>query len=665
MNDVLTRTALILQGGQRELDTSGWANRVEARASGDAELRNSEMSHPNGTVMGGDLRNVDTEELDGHQGSHSLPTPEEHVAAGHRRSVGRNNRRMRIAQRVTGEVRYVAEATSKSCLNMTGPGGILRSRALYAALTALFILTVILAVSEEEKEVKSGGNSRVSSRGSDGGTGDGEEVKVPSPPDALAEWCSPPVDDFCLKACVAAECCSLPAAECKVLNPEMCGNWEPLCAPFWSHDDETGAGTVVGEGDRESDIMVILEVISGIVVSDPSSPQGIAARWIATEDRLHLSADSPYLAQRYALAVFYHALDGEHAMGSDLWNTGRFGEYQPWLSGDAGECAWSGISCDGDARVTEVVLEKMGLKGEIPPEIRALKELVVLDLSQNDSIEGVVPIELGELKKLSELPFALLWYLPLLYVATSAPSGSAPFDLLLTSAQSYSCLLIFFLADTLILDSTSLEGPVPTDVCDLKYSGSLKIFLTNCELVFCNCCDNCSEESSAYLPPPGGSGGDDLPDDKQGPPDIVSGLQPMDPENHGHNESFSTPRGKAILSQIQSLSPYSATQVGTPQYAALEWLVHTDTMELNSMDADLVQRYVVAVLYYSLGGVTWLYPGWLNGKRDECRFPGMVCNGKGRITTISLGECDANKKAREDDALRSEGGGFWEIFFSF
>lgn len=47
-------------------------------------------------------------------------------------------------------------------------------------------------------------------------------------------------------------------------------------------------------------------------------------------------------------------------------------------------------------------------------------------------------------------------------------------------------------------------------------------------------------------------------------------------------------------------------------------------------------QYAVAVVYYSLGGPNWPYRDWLNGKRDECRYPGVVCNGKGHVRTLSL-----------------------------
>lgn len=74
---------------------------------------------------------------------------------------------------------------------------------------------------------------------------------------------------------------------------------------------------------------------------------------------------------------------------------------------------------------------------------------------------------------------------------------------------------------------------------------------------------------------------------------------------------------------------------GTAQYKALDWIVNNDRMKIQATDPDLVQRYVVAVLYYSLGGENWPIEGWLTGG-DECHFPGMVCDREGKIIMISL-----------------------------
>lgn len=50
----------------------------------------------------------------------------------------------------------------------------------------------------------------------------------------------------------------------------------------------------------------------------------------------------------------------------------------------------------------------------------------------------------------------------------------------------------------------------------------------------------------------------------------------------------------------------TSTSTGSPQSAALDWLVEEDVAELCPEDTNLVQRYVLAVLYYSTNGDDWI-----------------------------------------------------------
>jgi len=71
---------------------------------------------------------------------------------------------------------------------------------------------------------------------------------------------------------------------------------------------------------------------------------------------------------------------------------------------------------------------------------------------------------------------------------------------------------------------------------------------------------------------------------------------------------------------------------GTPQYAALQWIVNTDNQKLDANDPRLTQRYVLAFLYFSLQN---LPSDWLSPSSNECSFPGITCDG-GKVNTISL-----------------------------
>ena len=65
---------------------------------------------------------------------------------------------------------------------------------------------------------------------------------------------------------------------------------------------------------------------------------------------------------------------------------------------------WRGNSSTGeDGNVSVVGLPRNNLIGEIPSEIKLLKYLRVLNLMFNESVTGVIPLEIGEMENLTEL----------------------------------------------------------------------------------------------------------------------------------------------------------------------------------------------------------------------------------------------------------------------
>jgi hypothetical protein len=98
-----------------------------------------------------------------------------------------------------------------------------------------------------------------------------------------------------------------------------------------------------------------LELASG----NASSPQAKALLWMQSDPLYNKYQNVYRLNQRYALAVLYHATNG------DLWfnNSG-------WLSND-NECKWytdgNGI-CSGTFRLLTLYLDSLNLNGSIPTE---------------------------------------------------------------------------------------------------------------------------------------------------------------------------------------------------------------------------------------------------------------------------------------------------------
>lgn len=89
-------------------------------------------------------------------------------------------------------------------------------------------------------------------------------------------------------------------------------------------------------------------------------------------------------AERYTMVLFSKNLTGLVQVGSPV-------------------CVWTGITCDANGRVAEVLLPSNGLHNGIPSELFALSELTKLDLSGNDYSGMSIPTELFGLTKMRHL----------------------------------------------------------------------------------------------------------------------------------------------------------------------------------------------------------------------------------------------------------------------
>ena len=77
-------------------------------------------------------------------------------------------------------------------------------------------------------------------------------------------------------------------------------------------------------------------------------------------------------AERTALSIFYEAAKG----GDWTINTN-------WLTQYGSHCDWHGVTCNGET-VVELALKTNGLSGILSKEIKKLRSLYALDLSDND-----------------------------------------------------------------------------------------------------------------------------------------------------------------------------------------------------------------------------------------------------------------------------------------
>ena len=168
---------------------------------------------------------------------------------------------------------------------------------------------------------------------------------------------------------------------------------------------------------------------------------------------------APPPSDRAILVALYDATGGPN------WTISR-----NWLT-DAPLGDWHGVGTDGEERVIELVLEKNGLKGRIPPEMGHLGSVRRLRFLGNE-LTGPIPPELGGLANLEELwlhgnplagtippelgdlvslrVFTLGGYVP------SGLRGSIPPEL--GRLANLERLSLFW---------TELTGPIPTELGDL------------------------------------------------------------------------------------------------------------------------------------------------------------------------------------------------------
>ena len=102
-----------------------------------------------------------------------------------------------------------------------------------------------------------------------------------------------------------------------------------------------------------------------------------------------------------------------------------------------------------------------------------------------------------------------------------------------------------------------------------------------------------------------------------------------------------------ILKELRKVSDMKdIEQVGTSENLAAEWLIDFDSYRICPDDDKLIQRYVMALFYFSTEGGAWSSCGvsgdcestrYLSGV-NECEWFGVTCNADLCITAIDIGK---------------------------
>lgn len=158
------------------------------------------------------------------------------------------------------------------------------------------------------------------------------------------------------------------------------------------------------------EIVEFLTPLSGNALKIQGSPQYKAAMWMESGDMMPnsrggtgLSIEDPGFTQRYIMALFYYAMDG------DNWV-----QKQGWLS-EKSECEWFGVDgfsagCGADGiggcikrsdfegdynKVCRLAMGRLNnLFGEFPKELGQLEEMRYVEI-QDDWLIGTIPDDLG------------------------------------------------------------------------------------------------------------------------------------------------------------------------------------------------------------------------------------------------------------------------------
>ncbi|KAL7427424.1 hypothetical protein ACHAXH_000904 [Discostella pseudostelligera] len=181
--------------------------------------------------------------------------------------------------------------------------------------------------------------------------------------------------------------------------------------------------------EREFQIKDNLSVISFPELFDQTgTPQAQALNWIITDDAAQLCPEDASLVQRYTLALFYFAMNGDNwnecsapaeydpasidlaniacnlttTNATDLFPTDISGT-NAWLSPDS-ECTWGGVSCYAENtansfKVNVIEMESNGLSGTLPEEMQELTAIRFLALERGE-ISGTIPNSFGTLQSL-------------------------------------------------------------------------------------------------------------------------------------------------------------------------------------------------------------------------------------------------------------------------
>lgn len=339
---------------------------------------------------------------------------------------------------------------------------------------------------------------------------------------------------------------------------------------------------------------------------------------------------------------------------------------------------------DEDNLIEDFEVAGNDFDGPLPPSLGRAAFLKDLRASRN-RITGTIPAEYHGLERLEEL------YLDENDMFGELPPGAEP---LYDGLQEFSVhsngfsgrFPVEHFEDTfrlkvLSLHNNQLTGVITENICarvdpSLSYTRLIELTV-DCNLIECECC-TCYDSGlldSTYSPP--------IPT-----PDSVTSTATNSPTSFGNgltnqeqyvgrptrapNSPMPDRNGSAIRDQIQSdvlqrSASFDDMNESDPRHLAVEWILQIDRRRLTADDVNLYQRYVLALLAFSLDSLAWYACGehrtfgnrtelyasedcelqnsatgrfeghkvWLSGA-EECEWYGVICSSDGFVRGLEL-----------------------------
>ena len=441
---------------------------------------------------------------------------------------------------------------------------------------------------------------------------------------------------------------------------------------------------------------IIQDVSLEEALQDERSPQSLGLSWIESDVPRTQDMEVSQRIERYALAVLFFATDG-----------GRWRTITEFLL-STHHCSWEGVLCDMESlHLTSLKLRSEVLSGSLPRELALLTALQVIDLGDN-LLTGTLPTEIGRLVHLQRLEIpgrgalenrrrqpslthnnltgpipseiGLLTNLQVLDLSGNALSGFIPLQL----------GFLMELTEVSLHLNPQLQGTIPNALC--ASTSKVQELSSDCFVnVICKCCNVCCDETGSCVDvdvTPSPSAVPSAP-----PTNVPSSRPSMAPTNVPSSSPSVAPTDKpsafptmhptltpssvptlypttewpsispsavpsyepspslaptdimdGLYSMVTTVSTYESLQdPQSPQIQMLEWMIAFDSIERWSAE-ELLQRYILGVLYYSTGGSGWTARhNFLDTTVPSCawnRRSHLVCDNNGLVTEIDLSHDD-------------------------